>query len=172
MGIIVVTDFFICRFDFYFCADIFLFQESLLKSGDDLDKDATKKRRIQLRLFVELYQVGLHDNEFFFVQMLTKLVGKSRDGSGGKKKPIDLAGLQAFIKFASDILAGYTSSRLQALARQAGVKVEDVPSKCLTSSACRREIQMLIEDVYVTICNGLQQAHKDLCSRRKKGEKG
>ena len=146
-------------------------RENLLSVTDDSDKDAAKKKRIQLRLYIELFQVGLHDDESFFVQLLTKLVGKSRGGNDGRKKPIDLAGLQVFIKFASEILAGYTSSSLLALARQAGVKIEEIPSKCLTTSACCRELQMLIEDVYLTICGGLQQAHKDLCNRRKKSEK-
>ena len=146
-------------------------RDNLLSLSDDADKDAAKKKRIQLRLFIELFQVGLHDDEGFFVQLLTKLVGKSRGSNDGKKKPIDLPGLQVFMKFASEVLVGYVPSKLKTLARQAGVKEEEVPSKCLTSSACSRDLQMLVEDVFNTLCNGLKQAHKDMCSRRKKYDK-
>ena len=144
-------------------------QENLMQ--DTNDKDVGKKKRILLRLLIELFQVGLHTEEEIFHQLLRKLLGRVGKGHSETKKPIDLIGLQVFAKAAGETLMGYIPVQSKKLAHEAGVKVEDVPVKCLTSLESRRDLQMLVDEVYETLCTGLLQAHKDLVARRKKNEK-
>eukprot|EP01035_Chromulina_nebulosa_P024460 gene24460-31851_t len=42
------------------------------------DPDAGKKKRIQIRFVIELYQAGLFTDEEFFCQLLRNILGKSR----------------------------------------------------------------------------------------------
>lgn len=50
--------------------------KSALLSPDD-DAEAGKKRRIQIRLSIELYQAGLFNDDDFFCQVLRTLLGKA-----------------------------------------------------------------------------------------------
>jgi regulator of nonsense transcripts 2 len=51
-------------------------KKALLSSADDSDPDAGKKRRVMIRFAIELYQVGLFNDDEFFVQLLRMLLGK------------------------------------------------------------------------------------------------
>ena len=42
------------------------------------DPDAGKKKRIQIRFVIEMYQAGLFVDEEFFCQLLRNILGKSR----------------------------------------------------------------------------------------------
>ena len=48
-----------------------------LMSDTEGQPDANKKKRIQLRFFIELFQSGLHCDEEFFCQYVRKLLGKT-----------------------------------------------------------------------------------------------
>ena len=88
-----------------------------------------------------------------------------------KKRPIDLPGLTVFVKFAGEVLVGYIPAKYQALATQAGKTAEEVPSRVLCSPQCSRDLQMLIDEVYVNLCEGYKSAHKDMVSKERRFEK-
>ena len=51
-------------------------RESLLGTSNDDDKDIGKKKRIQIRVIIELYEAGLIIDDDFFCQLLRSLSGK------------------------------------------------------------------------------------------------
>ena len=63
------------------------FKSALLSEASD-DKDGDKRRRIQIRFIIELFQVGIMREEEFFVALLRNILGKSTKGS--KRAAIDL----------------------------------------------------------------------------------
>lgn len=52
-------------------------KNSLINPLED-DADAGKKRRIQIRLVIELYQMGLFNDDQFFFNLLKNLLGKGK----------------------------------------------------------------------------------------------
>jgi hypothetical protein len=50
---------------------------SLLSPTSEEDAEAGKKKRIQIRLVIELYQAGLFNDDEFFAQLLRILLGKT-----------------------------------------------------------------------------------------------
>ena len=69
------------------------------------------------------------------------------------------------------MLIGYVPSKYQSLATQAGKAVEEIPLKVLCSPQCSRDLQMLVDEVYVNLCEGYKTAHRDMISKEKKLEK-
>lgn len=51
---------------------------SLLGPPADDDPEAGKKKRIQIRFMIELYQLGLFTEDDFFCQLLRSLLGKGK----------------------------------------------------------------------------------------------
>ena len=100
---------------------------SLFAIPSEEDKDAGKRKRIQIRFMVELFQVGICVEEGFFSDLLRALVGKAKGGSG--KQPIDLLGLATFVKYGSEALLGFASRRMHQLARQAQLPLSELPGQ-------------------------------------------
>jgi hypothetical protein len=51
---------------------------SLLSPPSEEDPEAGKKKRIQIRFVIELYQAGLFNDDEFFLNLLRHLLGKSK----------------------------------------------------------------------------------------------
>jgi len=51
-------------------------QECLLQPFNEDEKDAGRKKRIQIRLIVELFEAGIYENSDFFLVLLRSLVGR------------------------------------------------------------------------------------------------
>ena len=98
---------------------------SLFAIPSEEDKDAGKRKRIQIRFMVELFQIGICVEEVFFSDLLRALVGKAKGSSG--KQPIDLLGLATFVKYGSEGLRGFASRRMHQLARQAQLPLSELP---------------------------------------------
>lgn len=53
-------------------------QALLSISNEDQDVENNKRKRIQIRFMIELFQVGLFTEEEFFMQLMRQLLGKSK----------------------------------------------------------------------------------------------
>ena len=115
-------------------------KNSLLSTPSDEDKDALKRRRLQIRLLLELFFLGVFEDDTFFLQVIRMLLGIRRpasgpgsavvigaSGTGGdgtssqpiNKKFADLQSLVTFVKFGSEHILGYPTARLLAAATAA-----------------------------------------------------
>jgi hypothetical protein len=61
-----------------FCTPLVSGLKQALLSPPEDDPDAGKRKRIQIRFLVELFQAGLFDDERFFLQLLKSLLGRDR----------------------------------------------------------------------------------------------
>lgn len=76
-----------------------------------------KKKRIQIRLLIELFNVGIFLEEQFFIQIIRYLLGKRKTTNAAEneiiakvaihKKNADLQGFSVFMKYGCESLLGY-----------------------------------------------------------------
>jgi len=114
-----------------------------VSNSNEDDKEAGKKRRIQIRFLLELFQAGIFTDDAFFAQVLYMLLGKrkamisasaaltaigeDKTGQSGmaiNKKFADLQGLSTFTKYAQENVLGYAPAKLVDLSRVAGCAIE------------------------------------------------
>lgn len=145
-------------------------REALLSAPMADDPSSGKRKRIQLRLLLELFQAGVLEQDTFFVRYLYVLVGKN--GTGGKKtNPVDLGGLTTYIKYGAESLLGYPSMKLQALAREAGMTRDEIPLTLLSQEESRVHMQTQITETYDNLCDTLNKALKDLRLKERKADR-
>ena len=133
------------------------------------DKDVSKRKRIQLRLMIELYQLGIHEESRFFFRYLNVLLG--RDNEGKKVKPIDLPSLTTFIKYGSETLLGCCSLQLVQMAKHAEVSLDSIPLKRVCPIELSQGMKELTLTTYNDLCNTMIKAHKDMKKKEKNAEK-
>lgn len=143
--------------------------ESLM-SADSGDKDDSKRKRIQLRLAIELFQDGILTDETFLVRLLRKITCKSK-GSTSPNQAVDLVGLTSFVKYGAESVFGYTPKRLVSLCQEAHREVSEFPLSSFTSPSVQNELRMIIHDVYEQLCQDLTEAHRDLMNKERRFEK-
>jgi regulator of nonsense transcripts 2 len=129
------------------------------------DAGAGKKRRIQIRYAIELFQAGIWTDDGFFPDLLRFLLGKTN------KLPMDLLGLGTFVKYASELLLGYVPRRVMSLARVAMKSSDAIPTKQLASARVSNELRAMVNEVFSQLTNDLVKAHRDLRSKEKRFEK-
>ena len=144
--------------------------ESLMSGDSAGDKDDSKKKRIQLRLAIELFQDGILTDEPFLVKLLRKITCKSK-GSPSPNQAVDLVGLTSFVKYGTESVFGYTPKRIISLCQEAHRDISDFPLSSFTSPSVRNELKMIIHEVYEQLCQDLTEAHKDLMSKERRFEK-
>ena len=142
--------------------------ESLM-TPDGGDKEESKKKRVQLRFAIELFQEGIISVEESMMKLLRRITGRMKGAPPGQ--PIDLAGLTSFIKFGAEILFGYTNKKLRSLCAEAGKDIADCPLRQLTTTSMRNELRIIVSDVYSQLCADLVEAHKGLLNKKKRLEK-
>ena len=142
-------------------------KESLLQ----LDSDG-KRKRIQIRFVIELYQVGIFTEESFFRQLIRFITGKpTKDSSTKANGAIDLSALVTYVKYGAEMLMGYIPRRLQLMAQQAGKTESDIPSKQLVSPAISNEVKLQVSQATDKLAKDLVAAHADVRQRENKNEK-
>jgi hypothetical protein len=152
-------------------------RSSLLSPLSEEDPEAGKKRRIQIRFVVELYQGGLFLDEEFFPDLLRYLLGgraPSRAGSapaGGRGQPMDLPGLSTFVKYASEVLVGFVPRKLSDLAGKAGKALGDMPTKTIALPRVSNEMKQMITETFSQLSGDLVHAHKQFRSKERRTEK-
>eukprot|EP01031_Cornospumella_fuschlensis_P036195 gene36195-43903_t len=146
-------------------------KSSLLSPEDDAD--AGKKRRIQIRLAIELYQAGLFNDDDFFCQLLRTLLGKAaRPNLPPPPKPImDLPSLSTFVKYGYEVLLGYAPRKSIDVILRGGKTQADVVVKVLVTPRVLADLRGLLQEAYKQLCEGLVKAHKDYYSKSSKAEK-
>eukprot|EP00601_Ochromonadales_sp_CCMP2298_P029516 CAMPEP_0173333230 /NCGR_PEP_ID=MMETSP1144-20121109/4763_1 /TAXON_ID=483371 /ORGANISM="non described non described, Strain CCMP2298" /LENGTH=1288 /DNA_ID=CAMNT_0014278143 /DNA_START=84 /DNA_END=3950 /DNA_ORIENTATION=+ len=160
-----------------FCTPLVSGLKQALLSPPEDDPDAGKRKRIQIRFLVELFQAGLFDDEKFFLQLLKSLLGRDRSSSAqsmegkSRQKSVDLQGLGTFVKYGSEALMGFVPRRVSEVALKAGKPVEEMPLKLLCSAATATEARELVETSYQQLCRDLIQAYQDYLRREAKMEK-
>lgn len=146
---------------------------ALLEDGEE----SGKRRRIQLRFVVELFQAGVMRDEEFFVTLLLHLLGKggrSKQGGGGKGA-VDVSGLVTFIKYAAEPLLGHISKKTLALIAAAGSSANDIDSlgirPGITSAKISRELGQLVAEAADNMCMDLVKAFAEFKRCERKSEK-
>ena len=169
-------------------------RSSLLAPLSDDDAEGSKRRRIQTRFLIELFQAGLFTDEAFFISVIKMLLGKRKaltnagndSGAGGvaiNKKFADLQGLTVFVKYGSEILLGYCPPKMQAVCIAAGKPLEtstlsfveimsdECPIKLLTSSLTCKTIREQLQPAFDQLSEDLVASHKDLQKKKIRFEK-
>lgn len=142
-------------------------KESLLQHDGD-----GKRKRIQIRFLIELYQVGIFTEDSFFRQLIRYIIGKpTKDSTVKANGAIDLSSLVTYVKYGCEVLMGYTPRRLQVVAQQAGKTEKDIPSKILTPDAISNEIRLQVSQATDKLAADLVAAHSDVRQRENKNEK-
>jgi regulator of nonsense transcripts 2 len=143
------------------------FKSALLSEADD--KDGDKRRRIQIRFIIELFQVGIMRDEEFFLALLRNILGKSAKGS--KRGAIDLGSLVTYVKYAVEVLMNHAPRRVLALARAASMSPNDVPLMGAASPPTSRELMSLVSEACEQLKGDLIKAFADWKRLEKKAEK-
>ena len=142
-------------------------KESLLQVNNE-----GKKKRLQIRWLIELFQVGIFTEENFFRQLIRFIVGKqTKDSAARENAAIDLNALVTYVKYGAEVLMGYTPHRLVEVARQAGKTENEIPSKLLLSLTLQNEVILQVSQASEKLASDLIEAHKDVCNRQRKNEK-
>ena len=141
-----------------------------LMSVDTGDKDESRRKRIQLRFAIELFQDGILSDESFLVKLLRKITCKTK-ASVPSNQTVDLVGLTSFVKYGAETVFGYASKRLVSLCQEAHRDIAEYPVSVFTSPSTQNELKMIIHEVYEQICHDLVEAHKDLIGKERRFEK-
>eukprot|EP01038_Epipyxis_sp_PR26KG_P009687 gene9687-13040_t len=143
---------------------------NLSNDSTENDGDAGKRKRIQIKFAVELYQIGIMVDEEFYCQLLRSLVGKQK-GSAPSKQSMDLQGLGTFVKYASEVLIGYIPRKLIDMAAKAEKSEKDIPTKQLSSPQTSSEMKAEIQEIYQQLASDLVTAHREFRKKESKYEK-
>lgn len=159
-------------------------RSAILSDPSPEDRDAGKRKRIQLRLIVELFEAGVVAEDEVFVAITRHLLGRPTSGSGRdadkanakgtapvKRMAIDLGGLVTFVKYAAEVLMGRGPKRVLDLLRAAGTPSADPPTKLLASRRTAFELNELITEAAQQVSADLVVAFKDLRRLEKRFEK-
>ena len=142
-------------------------KESLLQ----LDNDG-KRKRVQIRFLIELYQVGIFTEDSFFRQLIRFITGKqTKDSTLKATGAIDLSSLVTYVKYGAEILMGYVPRRLKMIAKQAGKSEDEIPSKLVVPPTTSNEIRMQVLQATEKLAVDLVTAHRDVRQREAKNEK-
>lgn len=142
-------------------------KESLLV----FDRDG-KRKRIQIRFLIELYQVGIFTEDSFFRQLIRFITGKpTKDSSVKANGAIDLSSLVTYVKYGAEILMGHTPRRYLTIAQQAGKSASDIPSKLIAPPAISNEIILQVSQATDKLAADLIASHADVRQRENKNEK-
>lgn len=147
---------------------------SLLTPVNEDDPEAGKRKRIQIRFIIELYQAGLCNDDDFFVQLLRLLLGKPNANPSNKvstKGNLDILSLSTFVKYGNEILLGLLSRKYIDLAVKAHKPLSEMPIKLLASLKNANEMKMLIMNTYEQVSIDLVEAHKEYRTKEIKAEK-
>ncbi|CAM9207771.1 unnamed protein product, partial [Ectocarpus fasciculatus] len=148
---------------------------ALLEDGDE----GGKRRRIQLRFLIELFQAGVFRDEEFFLQLLRHLLGKAAGGraAGGqpKRSGVDVAGLVTFVKYAAEPLLGHVSKKTLELVAAAGSAADGLHTlgvqPCIITAGTSRDLNQLVREAADNMSNDLVKAFAEFKRCEKKSEK-
>lgn len=174
---------------------------ALLAAPAEDDKEVPKRRRLQIRLLLELFQLGVFVEDAFFLRVVRMLLGTANRGAATaaaatadaapvaaiNKKLADLQGLVTFVKFGHELILGYPTTRQLAAATAAsggavdvaGVSVaslaaQKVPNLPVSLFATERTCEVartLVLAAFEQLAGDLTGAHKDLRTKEKRFEK-
>lgn len=146
-------------------------------SANEDKETATKKRRIQIRLLLELYEAGvLFEDGGLFLSIMKNLTGKQQQKKGPSvpsKRPIDLMGISTFVKYGSESLLGFPSKTAKSILRSVSLdQVENYPavSLQLCSNEVSKELKDMVMEVWTNLNHELEKAFKDLKKKEKKAD--
>jgi regulator of nonsense transcripts 2 len=151
-------------------------REALLEVGEENGK----RRRIQLRFLVELFQAGVARDEEFFLQLLRHLLGKasrSKPSAGQKAGPggVDVAGLVTFVKYAAEPLLGHVSKKTLGLVAAAGSSAAELEGMGLRTSLASpkvtAELGQLVSDAAENMSLDLVKTFAEFKRCEKRSEK-
>lgn len=146
---------------------------SLLSPPAENDNESGKRKRIQIRFLIELFQAGMFIEEEFFVTLLRNLIGKpSRNNSGPPAKTVmDIQSLSTFVKYGSEVLMGFIPRKYIDLAAKAEKPIEDIPLKILASARVTEEMKLLISETFEKLSTDMVKAHSEYRKKELKAEK-
>lgn len=142
--------------------------ESLL-SNDSGDKEEMKKKRIQLRFAIELFQEGVLADDEVMIRLFRKITCKTKGVAANQQ--IDLISLTAFVKFGAESIFGYTTKRMASLCAEVNRPLSEYPLKVITATSTQNELKMILSEVYEQLSRATVDAHKDMTSKDKRFEK-
>jgi len=146
---------------------------TLLAPLQEDDNEAGKRKRIQIRFIIELFQAGIFVEETFFCRLVRNLLGKQTQQSTTPPKenaPVDLLGMVTFVKYACETLIGIPPKKL-ALLKASMPSLETLPIKVFTSVAVCKELHSMVFNAYDNLCEDLVQAHYIYRKKEMKMEK-
>lgn len=156
-------------------------KSSLLSVEENADK---MKRRIQIRVVIELYLYGVFTEDLdpigFFNDLLRLLLGKPLLSKtkivlplGKQSWGMDLPGLGTFLKYGSECLCGYIPKKVLTIATQAGKNIgkDKIPSKTLLPENISKDMRQLVDEVWSGLCTDLTSQFKKYRKLERKNEK-
>jgi regulator of nonsense transcripts 2 len=113
----------------------------LVSQNIDEDPQFGKKKRICIRLIIELFKEGVVINENYFVELLKSLLGKSNKHNA----PADYLGLSTYLKYGTELLFGFPSKKMIELSVRSGVSIEELPYVKITSGRVSNELRTMVD---------------------------
>jgi regulator of nonsense transcripts 2 len=146
-------------------------KESLLGPDNSSDKEEIKKKRIQLRLAMDLFEVGVFTEEEFMIRLLRRITCKTKGAQAPSNQVLDLVGLVSFVKYGAETLFGYIPKKVLSICKDANKEPSEVALKVVASSSCQAEMKIILSEVYEQLCKDVIEAHKDLVGKEQRFEK-
>lgn len=112
----------------------------LISQNVDEDPKFGQKKRICIRLIIELFKEGVVINENYFVELLKSLLGKSKHNT-----PPDYLGLSTYLKYGTELLFGFPSKKMEELSLKSGIPIDELPSMKITSSKVSDELRSMVD---------------------------
>lgn len=144
------------------------------------DEDSAKRRRIMIRLLIELFDEGVFQQDEFFIQLFSTLSGKVKAKSNAvssnntlntAKPEVDSNSIQVFIKYGAEKVLGYPSKATRDVAREANVHIETFPVPCFTKPAVKDSLRKTISEMFDQLKSELLKSFVEFKRRSRKSEK-
>lgn len=146
-------------------------KHSILSPVKDDDTEAFKKKRIQIRFTIELFDEGVFADEQFFVTLLNFLLKRGNKALNSRPGNIDLISLQIFLKYGGQSILGIPSKACRDLANECGISVKEIPFACFSSTDIQSSIITPILEIFNYLVNETQKLTRELSRQERRMEK-